>query len=73
MVMTALAWNLKAWAALRLPATGRCKEKYQAEKSWLLGMEFKAFLNVMVTIPCQMVRQARRVVFRVFSSSKKCP
>ena len=67
MVMTALAWNLKAWAALRLPATGRCKEKYQAEKSWLLGMEFKAFLNVMVTIPCQMVRQARRVVFRVLN------
>lgn len=67
MVMTALAWNLKAWAALRLPETGRWNEKYRAEKSWLLGMEFKAFLNVMVNIPCQMVRQARRVVFRVLN------
>ena len=67
MVMTALAWNLKAWAALRLPETGRWKEKYRAEKSWLLGLEFKAFLNVMVTIPCQMVRQARCVVFRVLN------
>lgn len=67
MVMTALAWNLKAWAALRLPETGRWTEKHQTEKSWLLGMEFKAFLNVMVNIPCQMVRQARRVVFRVLN------
>ena len=67
MVMTALAWNLKAWAALRLPEVGRWKEKYRAEKAWLLGMEFKAFLHVMVTIPCQMVRQARGVVFRILN------
>jgi hypothetical protein len=67
MVMTALAWNLKAWAALRLPATGRWQEKYHAEKMWLLGLEFKAFLQVMVSIPCQLVRQARRVVFRVLN------
>lgn len=67
MVMTALAWNLKAWAALRLPESGRWAEKYRAEKLWLLGMEFKGFLNVMVTIPCQMVRQARGVTLRVLS------
>src|ERR1035438_6484565 len=48
MVMTALAWNLKAWAALRLPEAGRWKEKYRLEKAWLLGLEFKAFLHVMV-------------------------
>ena len=73
MVMTALAWNLKAWAALRLPETGRWHEKHHAEKSWLLGLEFKAFLQVMVTIPCQMVRQARRVVFRVLSYHPHLP
>ena len=67
MVMTALAWNLKAWAALRLPETGRWQEKYHAEKVWLLGLEFKAFVQVMVSIPCQLVRQARRVVFRVLN------
>jgi hypothetical protein len=68
MVMTALAWNLKAWAALRLPETpGRWQAKYRAEKLWLLGLEFKAFLHVMVNIPCQLVRQARRVVFRVLN------
>ena len=60
MVMTSLAWSLKAWAALRLPETGRWAEKYRADKLWLLGLEFKAFVNAFVAIPCQIVRQARR-------------
>jgi hypothetical protein len=67
MVMTSLAWNLKAWAALSLPETGRWAETYRADKLWLLGLEFKAFLNVMVAIPCQIVRQARRLVYRVLN------
>jgi Transposase DDE domain group 1 len=67
MVMTGLAWNLKAWAALRLPENGRWAAKYRAEKLWLLGLEFKAFLNVMVMIPCQLIRQARQTVLRVLS------
>lgn len=72
-VMTALAWNLKAWAALRLPETGRWAEKYRAEKLWLLGLEFKAFLNVMVSIPCQRVKQARQTVLRVLSYHEHLP
>jgi hypothetical protein len=67
MVMTALAWNLKAWAALALPETGRWQEKYRAEKLWLLGLEFKAFVNALIAIPCQLVRQARRLIFRVLA------
>jgi hypothetical protein len=67
MVMTSLAWNLKAWAALSLPETGRWAEKYRAEKLWLLSIEFKTFLNALVAIPCQIVRQARRVVYRVLA------
>ncbi len=68
MVMTSLAWNLKAWAALSLPETpGRYQEKYRAEKRWLLGLEFKAFINALVAIPCQLVRQARRLIFRVLA------
>jgi hypothetical protein len=67
MVMTALAWNLKAWAALSLPETGRWQEKYRAEKLWLLGIEFKTFVNALVAIPCQLVRQARRLIFRILN------
>lgn len=68
MVITSLAWNLKAWAALLLPETpGRWQQKYQAEKSWLLKIEFKTFVNAFMMIPCQLVRQARRLVFRVMA------
>lgn len=68
MVMTALAWNLKAWAALVLPEKpGRWQEKHRAEKSWLLGLEFKAFVHTLVAIPCQIIRQARRLLFRVLA------
>jgi hypothetical protein len=67
MVMTGLSWNLKAWAALLLPETGRWQEKYRADKAWLLGVEFKTFVNALVAIPCQLVRQAHRLIFRVLA------
>ena len=73
MVMTTLAWSLKAWAALRLPEAGRWGEKYRAEKLWLLGLEFKAFVNAFVAIPCQIVRQARHLVCRVLSYHQYLP
>jgi len=67
MVMASLAWNLKAWAALVLPESGRWQAKYRAEKLWLLGLEFKTFVNALVMIPCQLVRQAHRLLFRVLA------
>ena len=73
MVMTSLAWSLKAWAALRLPETGRWAEKHKAEKMWLMGLEFKAFIQAFVAIPCQIVRQARRLVCRVLSYHQHLP
>jgi Transposase DDE domain group 1 len=69
MVMTSLAWNLKAWAALFLPEDGRWQQKYRAEKRWLLGIEFKTFVNALIMIPCQLVRQAHRLVFRILNYS----
>jgi len=67
MVLTSLAWNLKAWAALSLPETGPGAEQHRADKLWLLGIEFKTFINALIAIPCQIVRQARRLVYRVLA------
>jgi len=67
MVMGSLAWTLKAWLALILPETGRWAEKHQTEKQSVLKMEFKRFVNAFVRIPCQIVRQARRVVYRLLA------
>ncbi len=68
MVMTALAWNLKAWWALTLPERpGRWQAKHRAEKQWVLGLEFKAFKNAFVRLPCQLVRTGRRLVYRLLA------
>jgi hypothetical protein len=66
MVMTALAWNLKAWWALTLPERpGRWQERHQAEKRWVLGVEFKTFVNAFVRLPCQIIRTGRKLVYRL--------
>lgn len=67
MVMTALAWTLKAWFALRLPETGRWAARYAAEKTAVLRMEFKAFLQAFMLMPVQVVRTSRRLVFRLLA------
>jgi hypothetical protein len=67
MVMASLAWSLKAWAALLLPEAGRWAEKHHAEKRSLLRMEFSTFCVAMIQVPCQVVRTARRIVYRLLS------
>lgn len=67
MVMASLAWTLKAWFALSLPQTGRWAEKHKAEKQSVLRMEFKRFLNAFMRVPCQIVRGARRVTYRLLA------
>ena len=74
MVMTALAWDLKAWWALLLPeAPGRWQEQHRSQKRWVLGLEFKSFVNAFVRIPCQIVRTGRRLVYRLLSWNPHLP
>jgi hypothetical protein len=68
MVMTALAWNLKAWLALQLPEQpGRWAERHRSEKHIVLTMEFKTFVNAFLRLPCQIIRTSRRLVYRLLS------
>jgi hypothetical protein len=74
MVMTALAWDLKAWWALLLPEEpGRWQEKHRAEKRWVLGLEFKTFVNAFMRLPCQIVRSGRRLVYRLLGWNPHLP
>ena len=59
--------SLKAWSALVLPEQGRWAEKYRAEKRSLLRMEFRTFCVALIQVPCQIVRTAHRIVFRLLS------
>lgn len=69
MVMTSLAWNLKAWLALWPPTTGLPAEQatQRVEHERVLRMEFKTFVNHMMRLPALVVRTGRRVVLRFVS------
>jgi hypothetical protein len=68
MLMTSLAWNLKAWLALRLPVEkGRWQERHQEQQKKLLRMEFRTFVNYWLRIPCQVLRTGRRLVLRLLA------
>ena len=56
MVIATLAWNLKAWLGLVLPeAFGTAA---------LIRMEFRRFFHEIVQIPTQILRHARRLIYR---------
>ena len=66
MVMTGLAWNLKAWWALSLPEEpGRWQAQHQTQKRWVLRLEFKKFVNAFVRLPCQIIRTGRKLIYRL--------
>jgi hypothetical protein len=68
MLITSLAWNLKAWLALSLPEPcGFGKVKQAEQKRKLLTMEFRTFVNFLMRVPAQVVRTGRRLVIRLLA------
>lgn len=68
MLITSLAWNLKAWLALSLPAPCGSEKVQQAQqKRGLLTMEFRTFVNSLMRVPAQVVRTGRRLVIRLLA------
>jgi hypothetical protein len=65
MVIASLAWNLKAWYALSLPAKGRWYKKHKNQKQKVLRMEFKKFRNFFIMLPCHIVKTRRRLLYRL--------
>jgi len=59
MVMAALAWNLKSWYGLLTHNRQRGLE-----------LVLRRFLHAILLIPCQVVRTARRVIYRVLSYNR---
>jgi len=75
MVMASLAWNLKAWYGLMLPepagrpAAGHAaaRQRRREQKQQIIRMEFKAFMVNLVSLPCQILRSGRRLIYRLLS------
>jgi len=66
--MSSLAWTLKAWCGLLLPAEpGRWQEKHRQEGRLIVRMEFATFVNGLMRLPCQIVKSGRRIIYRLLS------
>ena len=66
-VMASLAWSLKVWFGLLLPENGRWAADYRREKQDVRRMEFRRFLNSLISIPAQIVKGARRIGYRLLA------
>ena len=62
MVMASLAWNLKSWFGQLMPSRAQGRET--------IRMEFKRFLNMMILIPCQIIRTGRKIIYKILSYNR---
>lgn len=68
MVMTSLAWNLKAWLALwPTPTSPKKTQATEQEQHRVLRMEFKTFVNHLMRLPAIVAHTGRRIVVRFIS------
>lgn len=67
MVMTSLAWTLKAWMALSLPVSARWRGKHERERRTWLRMGFRTFVNAVICIPAQVLTTGRRTIVRLLA------
>ena len=73
MVITSLAWTLKAWCALLLPINPRWATQHNEQRHRLLTMDFRTFQQAFINIPCQIVKHARKVRWRVLAYNPWLP
>ena len=67
MVMSSLAWSLKAWMAMLLPTGGRWAEKHEADRRKVLGMGFRGFVESLIRVPVQVILAARQIKIRLLA------
>jgi len=67
MVMASLAWSLKAWMGMLLPAKGRWAEKHEEDRQRIIRMDFRGFVESMIRVPAQVVVAARQIKVRLLA------
>jgi hypothetical protein len=63
--LAGLAWSLKAWAALLVRESPQPAREHRAEEQDLLRMEFRTSCAALIEMPCQSVRDGRRLIYRL--------
>ena len=52
---------------------GRRQAEQQVQKSKLLGLEFRTFVNYLLRIPAQVVRTGRKIIVRLLAYNTRMP
>lgn len=73
MVMTALAWSMKAWLALLLPVSGRWGARYREEQRTPPADGVSHFPQHPDSLPAQVIRTGRKIVLRVMAYNSWMP
>ena len=73
MLIASLAWSLKAWFALMVPAAGRWREQHAEDRERVLRMEFRSFVQRLIMVPAQILRTGRRLVYRLLAWRPELP
>lgn len=73
MVIVSLAWSLKAWFALLLPVSPRWQDRHLADKERVLRMDFRTFVQNFILFPVQVLRTARRLVYKLLAWRPEIP
>lgn len=73
MVMSSLAWTIKAWMALWLPIEPRWRAKHLAERGAWLRMDFRTFQNAVIEVPAQTLVSGRRRIWRLLAWRPQLP
>lgn len=70
MTMAGIAWTLEAWCTLLLPVSLRWADRRNQQRRRLPTMEFRTFRQAFIDIPCQIVKGARGVGWRLIGWNK---
>jgi hypothetical protein len=69
MAIASLAWTLTRWCGLMIRPAGRKDQRaaQDAVRRRVIRMEFATFAGALVQVPAQVIRTARRVVYRLLT------
>jgi hypothetical protein len=73
MVITSLAWSLKAWFALLLPIAPRWRDTHQTDQKRVLRMDFRSFVQRFILIPAQILKTGRQLIYRLLAWRPELP
>ena len=69
MVMTSLAWTFKAWFAMLMPISVEAAESDRAVSKRVLTMEFRSFVNNLMSLPVLVIESGRQVFLRLLTTT----